>query len=361
MFTINEHDKIVNIIENGIMKSKGENTERGIIEKALEAFKKNTNLNATIQQNLYGSDGEFEVRLDDKRWKFALEVKKNVTRTLIGIICHQRRLTPQYNDMILVTRYVTPPIADLMKEDDIPFLDTAGNAYINKPPLFLFIKGNKPLEKDLVKQPVRAFRPTGLQVIFALLCNKGLEDATYREIAEKANVALGTVGWVMRDLREMGYLIEMGKRGRRLTDEFKLFIRFVNAYPDELRPKKLIGKYRADTFDWWKDTEIENYQAYWGGEVAATILTEYLKPEKVTIYTRQPLGELMLKHKIRKDPKGNIEILNVFWKFEHEWKYKNIVPPFLIYADLLSTGDIRNIETADIIYEQEIDRFIGKD
>jgi hypothetical protein len=140
-----------------------------------------------------------------------------------------------------------------------------------------------------------------------------------------------------------------------------LFIRWVNAYPEELRPKKLIGRYRADTFDWWKQADIEKFQAYWGGEIAAAMLTKYLKPEKIAIYTRQPLGKLMLKHKIRKDLKGNIEIYEVFWEFEYPWKHKNIVPPILIYADLLATGDKRNIETADIVYEQEIDRFIRKD
>lgn len=359
MFVINEHIEIVN--ENAAMKLKRGNKEAGILKKALEAFKQTTNLNATIRQNLKGPDAEFEVLLNDKKWKFAVEVKENVTRTLIGIFYHQRLLSVQHAERVFVTRYINPKLADLMKEDDIPFIDTAGNAYINKPPLFIFVKGNKIPEKDHVKPPARAFRPAGLQVIFALLTNKDLENATYREIARKADVALGTVDRLMRDLRQMGYLIEMGKRGRRLTDKFNLFIRWVNAYPEELRPKKLIGRYRADIFDWWKQADIEKFQAYWGGEIAAAMLTKYLKPEKITIYTRQPLGKLMLKHKIRKDPKGNIEIYEVFWEFEYPWKHKNIVPPILIYADLLATGDTRNIETADIVYEQEIDRFIRKD
>ena len=359
MFVINEHMEIMN--ENTAMKLKRGNTETGILEKALEAFKKTTNLNATIRQSLYGPDAEFEVWLNDKKWKFAVELKANVTRTLIGTFYHQRLLGIQHADTVIITRYINTQIADLMKEDDIPFIDTAGNAYINKPPLFIFIKGNKIREKDHVKPPTRAFRPAGLQVIFALLTNKDLENSTYREIARKAGVALGTVDRVMRDLRQMGYLIEMGKRGRRLTDKFNLFIRWVNAYPEELRPKKLIGRYKADTFDWWKQADIGKFQAYWGGEIAAAMLTKYLKPEKIAIYTRQPLGKLMLKHKIRKDPKGNIEIYEVFWEFEYPWKHKNIVPPILIYADLLATGDTRDIETADIVYEQEIDRFIGKD
>ena len=33
----------------------------------------------------------------------------------------------------------------------------------------------------------------------------------------------------------------------------------------------------------------------------------------------------------------------------------------LIYADLLGTGDERNIETAEIIYERELAKFIRED
>ncbi|MCK4264123.1 MAG: hypothetical protein KAX27_04190 [Candidatus Aminicenantes bacterium] len=30
----------------------------------------------------------------------------------------------------------------------------------------------------------------------------------------------------------------------------------------------------------------------------------------------------------------------------------------MIYADLLATGKVRNIETARILYEKELDRFV---
>jgi hypothetical protein len=361
MFIIYEHIKTMNKSRANIMKIREQNVEKDILEKALDAFKKMINLKATIHQNQYGENAELLFWQEDKKWVFAVDVQKNITRTLIGVIHHQRLLNRQQVDRIIVTKYVNPRIADLMKQDDICFIDTAGNAYINKPPLFIFIKGNKIPEEDRLKPTTRAFRPAGLQVIFALLCKKGLENMTYREIAKNADVALGTVGWVLGELRRMGYVNEMGKRGRRLNDTYNLFIRWVNAYPEELKPKRLIGRYRADNFYWWKDAELEEYQAYWGGEVAANMLTRYLKPEKITIYTRQPLGDLMLKNKIRKDPKGDIEVFEVFWKFEYEWNYKNLVPPILIYADLMDKGDKRNIETADIIYEQTIDQLIGKD
>jgi len=51
----------------------------------------------------------------------------------------------------------------------------------------------------------------------------------------------------------------------------------------------------------------------------------------------------------------------MFWNFEIDWPHKNMVPPLLIYADLLATGEARNIETARILYEKEIHRFIRED
>ncbi len=38
-----------------------------------------------------------------------------------------------------------------------------------------------------------------------------------------------------------------------------------------------------------------------------------------------------------------------------------LAPPLLIYADLLATGDTRNIETARMIYEQELTGLIRED
>ena len=101
-----------------------------------------------------------------------------------------------------------------------------------------------------------------------------------------------------------------------------------------------------------------------GGEVAAAYLTKYLKPKVVTIYAKEP-GRIALAHRLRKKPDGNVEILKIFWNFEHLRQptlrdYTDLVHPILIYADLMATGDARNIETAEIIYEQQLAYFIEK-
>ena len=338
-------------------------TELEILKKALEKLKKTTKLvidqtaPRTALNRIIGPDTVLRIAFQDAEWHFVVEVKKRLTRATIGIAVQQLR--KYQHKGLLVTRYVTPPIADLLKEMDIPFIDTVGNVYINEPPLYIFIKGNKPPDPyHPGAPPTRLFRPAGLKVVFALLCNPGLENAPLREIARVATVALGTVELVIGNLKQQGYLIIMGKRGRHLTRKHNLLERWITAYPEQLRPKLIIGRYKAVDYDWWEHAELNHFKAYWGGEIAAAILTKYLKPQIATIYTGQPLGKLLLKNRIKNDPNGNIEILKVFWKFEYLWQHNNLVHPILIYADLLATGDARNIETARIIYEQELTGFI---
>ncbi|MBE9582280.1 MAG: hypothetical protein IMF18_11765 [Proteobacteria bacterium] len=343
------------------MKTK--HTEIEMLQKALEILQKTIKLTVDIKPNTvratHGPDAVIRIALQDMEWHFAVGIKNKLTRAGLILAVLQLRKFPQKG--LLVARYITPQMADQLKEMDIPFVDTAGNAYINEPPLFIYIKGNKPTDTYRPEPTTRAFRPAGLQVVFAFLCNPGLENAPFREIAKAATVALGTVGRVIQDLRQMGYLIDMGTRGRRLIRKDDLLARWVTTYPEHLRPKQLIARYTAANHDWWRYAELHTFKAYWGGEIAATILTKYLKPQVATIYTNQPLGQLLLKNKIKKDPHGDIEILKAFWEFEYNWPHRNLVHPVLIYADLLATGDARNIETAQIIYEQELTRLIWED
>jgi len=336
-----------------------------LLKKALEKF----NETAGMKINLIGEEyavmpnlrADAIVRLTthgiDK--EFVVEVKTKLTTATLGGAVMQLKRFPQKG--LIITEYVNPNMAERLKEMDIPFIDIAGNAYINEPPVLIYIKGERPVEIYPRETQARAFQPAGLRILFAFLCKPELLNAPYRDIANTAKVALGTIERVLNDMKKAGYLIDMGKRGRRLKDKKKLIDKWVTAYPERLRPKQVIGRYRTDDFNWWKNTLIQNFQGYWGGEIAAAKLTQYLKPEFATIYAREKTAHLLLEKKLKKDINGNIEILNVFWDFKYVWQYPDLVPPLLIYADLLATTDARNIETAKIIYDQEIIRLIRED
>ncbi len=291
--------------------------------------------------------------------EFVVEVKTKLTTAILGGAVMQLKRFPQKG--LIITDYVNPNMAERLREMDIPFIDIAGNAYINEPPVFVYIKGERPVETYQKETQTRAFQTAGLKVLFTFLCQPELLNAPYREIAKAAKVALGTIEPVLNDLKKTGHLIDMGKRGRRLIEKKKLIDRWVIAYPERLRPKQVIGRYRIDDFNWWRGIIIQNFQAYWGGEIAAAKLTHYLKPEFATIYAREKTAHLLLENRLKKDINGNVEILNIFWDFKYDWQYPDLVPPLLIYADLLATTDARNIETAKIIYDQELVGLIRED
>ena len=66
------------------------------------------------------------------------------------------------------------------------------------------------------------------------------------------------------------------------------------------------------------------------------------------------MAKLIGAGRMRADPTGKVEILDAFWNFDPEKKFPDVVPPILVYADLLATHAGRDAEAARMIYEQRI-------
>jgi hypothetical protein len=337
-----------------------------LLEKAIEAFRNTTGIKLEIKameqriNNNIIADAVIGLKYNGMNEEYIVEVKRGITTQTLGGVLNQINCFD--GKVLIATDYVNPNMAEQLKKLDIPFIDILGNAYINEPPIYIFIKGNRPFDnvdkriaRRALNTPGRAFQRAGLKILFVLLCKPKMIGAPYREIAEAADVALGTVGWVFTDLRLGGFLAQLEKRQRRLINKNDLIRKWVEAYPEKLRPKLIIGKFKADVNDWWKYININKYNAVWGGEIAAARMTNYLKPEKTTIYIKGDPKDLIIENRLKNDPNGDIEILNVFWNIEMN---DDLVHPLLVYADLLATGDARNIETAGMIYEEKLNRYI---
>ncbi|MBK6680696.1 MAG: hypothetical protein IPG53_12015 [Ignavibacteriales bacterium] len=63
--------------------------------------------------------------------------------------------------------------------------------------------------------------------------------------------------------------------------------------------------------DW---VSIDSNDTAWGGEPAGGLLTNYLKPEMLTIYTEEPILSLIKKMKIVSSRDGNIFVYQNFGK-----------------------------------------------
>ena len=341
--------------------------EQEVLNQAVEALQVETGLRLIIKER-EARKGDTQIDavayLPDAKKQFAIEVKKWVAQANLGALIHQLENLPM--KALLAADYVNPVMARKFKEKNIQFIDTAGNAFINAPPIYIYVTNNKPTDTKQVKEKAqRAFNATGLKVIYAFLCDPALVNATYREIADTADTALGTVGWVINDLKDNGFLIERGAKGRKLTNHKKLLERWVEQYPNKLRNKLHIGNYIAEHPWWWKDVDINGCGGYWGGEVAAEKYTNhYLKPKIATVYIEpENIGQLIKRGRLRKaeawhhDDAGLVKLYKPFWQ---NLKNTNteIVPPLLAYAELVATDDPRNLDAAKIIYEKYLDKLV---
>lgn len=325
-----------------------------ILNTALEEFALQTGIQAQIERpnkrkqeldaTLTLKGGQADVRLK-------VEVKPWLNMAIIGLM--KERIQGAENEWLLVTNRVGPVQAERLRELNIAFVDTQGNAFINLPGLHIFVKGQKK-EVEQERNVAEMFRPAQLRVLFGLLCIQGLEAKTHREIREKTGAAYGTINRLFKGLKDGGYLLQLAGKPRRLVNKTELVDQWVAAYPKRLRPKILIGTYDAREHLWWKTIDVAQYDAEWGGEVGAEILTQYLKPEIVTLYLAKERPDLLVHHRLTKKTRGNVRMFRKFWNFTGE--RMDVVPPLLVYADLIETGIDRNIETASIIRKKLIDR-----
>ena len=330
-----------------------------ILDTAIHAVGERTGLDLTAIETGPGPDLLIRINNAPDAMEHPVEIKRYLNKQTVGLLA--AKLVQNHMPVMLVTDYVNRQQADRLRRLNIPFIDTAGNAYINEPPIFVFAIGNKPEILPTARPRVRMFQPTGLRLIFALLNQPGLERKPYRDLADVAGIALGGVAWIMGDLRDGGYLITPTPKNRQLINKRALADHWVANYPARLREKLVLGRYTTTRERWWQDTDITEHRGYWGGEIAADRLTHYLKPKNTTIYADKLPARLMLENRLQKAPDGNIEIVKRFWKFDYPEKAMRVVPPLLVYADLIATCEGRNTDVAGMVYDAHVARHFDED
>jgi hypothetical protein len=299
------------------------------------------------------ADATIGLRFGGRQLRYVAEVRRGLRPATLGTVVHQLRARTGHP--LLVADHVTPPLADALRAQGVEFIDAAGNAFLNQPPLLVFVKGQRPAEVAPTLERGRAFQATGIQVLFALLARPELVARPYREIAAAAGVAHGTVGWVMAELPGLGYLAKVGGRRRLINDE-RLLDRWTEAYARTLRPRLLLGRFRGDV------GALHTRTAQWpggvtvGGELAAARLTRHLRPGTATFYAQAIDPKMILKLALKADAAGNVDFRRRFWNFPGE--NAQVTPTLLVYADLLAIGDARCLETAQLLRGQLLARLV---
>ncbi|MEO8853353.1 MAG: type IV toxin-antitoxin system AbiEi family antitoxin [Ginsengibacter sp.] len=325
-------------------------TEDEIVDIALENLKKNAGIPGNWDNHGERElDGKLELIIDHLPVKFNTEIKQELRdHQLPKIIEQAKRFTP----LMIVANRIFPKIKEELRLNEIAYLETNGNIWLKQKGLLIWMDTQKPLP-HIKRNANRAFTKTGLKVLFHFLLHENDINLPYREIANITQVGLGNINYVINGLKEMGFLIKLNKDKYKLINKKELLDKWVTAYVERLKPALQISTFhflKQEDFNDWKNLPIHIGKTYWGGEPAGDLLTNYLRPAELTLYTTETRNELIKNYRLIPDEKGNIKVFKKFWRQENA--NENLVPPLLVYADLITTYDRRNTETAQKIYDE---------
>ncbi|MFO7924842.1 MAG: type IV toxin-antitoxin system AbiEi family antitoxin [Bacteroidales bacterium] len=297
-------------------------------------------------------DGILKLEYKGNAQAFYVEIKKEIREYQLPKLF---QLKERYNHYMVIAEKIFPKIKNALVEKGIAYIDMYGNIHIEAENILLKIegKGEKYIQQD--KQG-RAFTKAGLKALLLFLTNENNINDTYRDIANKADIAHGNVQYILEGLIEEGFALPLNEKELKLTNKEQLLQKWIAAYNEKLKPALKVGNFRFNNpndFIQWKNINLEKTQTQWGGEPAGNIYTKFLQPEYLTLYTNEKKADLMKKYRLIPDPDGNVLVYQKFWK-EIE-PGKNVAPPVIVYADLLAAGKKRCIETAQKLYEQHIE------
>jgi hypothetical protein len=330
-------------------------TRQAALEHAIDALAHATGIRFEIIEPAVGARAEAVLELDGETYD--ARIRMWVQHAPLTATIEQIKRHPTG---ILIADYVSPERADRFRDAGVPFLDTAGNAFLKTPRCYVFIKGHpRPRPVPGFGKPLHhpAYTTNGAKVTFALLCQPVLAGATDAEIANIAGVSLGTVTNVFDDLAETDH-VERSRGQRLLVRREDLLDAWVEHYPETLRPTLSLGLYQTENTGWWKTFDINRYGGCWGGEIAGAVYTKHGEPAEAIVYAPKAMQmQLIATAHLRKIPRpvggaGTVALLAPFWR--HHYGPPGLVHPLLAYADLIASDQPRNILTARKLYQQHL-------
>ncbi len=270
-----------------------------------------------------------------------------------------------YNPFLVVSDYITPNAKKLLKNKGINYIDGFGNAFLNLNTLKLYVEqGNA---KPIYNTHSDVFTQAGGQIIFQLLQNPENINLTQRKLAEISNVSLGSVSKIINGLFNEGFTVKWNSDKKyQLVKREELLDKWIILVNEKILPAHKIGQFSFSKQGHFMIRETDsNYETKWGresgaalgGESGAAILTNYLNPEKYSLFTNRSKTDLIKNYRLIPDDNGEITAYQLFWQpgtSSFDFESNLTVHPLLIYAELMYSGNDRNIETAQIIYNEYI-------
>lgn len=256
---------------------------------------------------------------------------------------------------ILLAPAITPRVAERFRELDQAFADGRGNCYINRPNLYIDVRGRTTAGNSQVSSSRRRrgtaslFTPQRAQVSAALITTPELLRAPIRELASAACTSVATAHKTLSLLVDSGYL-EGEPAFYRFANVRGLIDAWVHSYAGGLGARRELFRGSGDTELFKQGPPL----GWISGEPAVS--TEILGGQSAHFYVENPaeMARIVKGARLRADPQGNVVIRSSFWSprtrntsalTQSTWSWP-VAPAIVVLADLRSVGDPRVSEIA---------------
>jgi len=298
--------------------------------------------------------------------KVCVELKRNLRPSMVPQLKQRINTWKKKNlceKVAIFSDYIPVPLAKLMREEKIWFVDAAGNAYLEIPDRFLlYVTGNR-LHRVATRKG-QYFTETGAKALFYLLKHGPDIEATYRDLSAATSVSLDKISKLLNELKDDATIVQQRQGCYQVRNPRRLLDMWVEAFVAKLHPKIILGQYKSPYGEniaalleaGLRDDALGNVIV--GGEYAADLLTGYLRASSATIYVRlREIDSVQQNLKLAPSKEGPIEVCAAFapeignLSEEHGFV---LADPVLVYAELLATDDPRCGETALLIKEKHL-------
>lgn len=320
----------------------------------IKDFFKNLEFEVSLER-FVGKNAESDVAFKINGETVYADVRNEVRPNHVPIFLNRKD-----NPLLVVADYITPKSKEALKSNGVNYIDSYANVYLNLKHLKIYVEKNN--AKPVYNVYSEVFTRAGGQVLFQLLQDPELINANQERLAKISCVSLGSVSKTIKGLQKEGFAVKWNKEKKyQLVKREELLEKWVVLVNEKILPAHKVGNFKFSQnqlSDWYKNLLYP--RLFWGGEPGASLLTKNLNPEKFTIYTDKTKQDIIQQFRLIPDEYGEIIIYNKFWQEKNmfdELSYvgnENTVHPLLIYAELIYSGNERNLETAKIIFDEYI-------
>ncbi|MDB9529376.1 type IV toxin-antitoxin system AbiEi family antitoxin [Oscillatoria sp. CS-180] len=347
-----------------------------LFQKCIAYLESLPSIKAVIQGEAYFSnevlaDGKLIINTSSERVDYVCEIKTGLTNDVVEQVTEYflnlgRRL--KHNERpLLITRGLSNLVVEQLLKRNVEFIDIDGSIYLNSSKFYVLVRNQIHKENTSKSLEITA---ASLQVIYALLSQPKIFKQGYdfdEEVGCISGVTPKTVKNTLKKLQDLDYITY--RHGRyEIVDYVRLLERWELGYSERLRAKLTLGIFApignigfsevADKIEEY----AERYDYLIGGELAASIMTEYLRPISATLHLSNNFDsrELAVNLKLKPDLEGSITFLQTFGHVKYHQNdlgkfQQTLINPLFIHAELMRTGNSRLKETAELIYDRYIE------